>query len=295
MGILKEIPKFLGEMLKALKTIISTILKGLVEPAKKLFSDMWNGIKNIFAPIKDFFKEKFTAAKEAVTNAFANISKWFSDKWNAIKNTFANVGGFFKEKFTQAWTNIKNVFSGFGNFFGNLWNIIKNKFSAIGTKIGDAIGSSVKKGINGVIGSIESVINKGINMINGAIGLINKIPGVNIGLIKKVQFRRLETGGVVKKPTYAQVGENGAEAVVPLEKNTWWINQVVKKMKTAFDGLNNGKTADMNRTVKEEYSFGVLVKAFTKALERVKVELNDDVAGKFVEETVAKAIYGGIA
>ena len=46
----------------------------------------------------------------------------------------------------------------------------------MGTTIGDAIGGAVKAGINGIISMIEGVINKGIDMINGAINLINKIP-----------------------------------------------------------------------------------------------------------------------
>lgn len=42
--------------------------------------------------------------------------------------------------------------------------------------------------------------------------------------------RGYATGGVIDKPTYALVGEDGAEAVMPLEKNTGWIDQLAERL-----------------------------------------------------------------
>ena len=83
-----------------------------------------------------------------------------------------------------------------------------------------------------MLGIIEGIINGFFKLINGAIGLINKIPGVNIKKIKLVEFQRLAKGGVVEEATPAIFGEDGAEAVVPLEKNTEWIQKIAKKLHT---------------------------------------------------------------
>ena len=40
----------------------------------------------------------------------------------------------------------------------------------------------------------------------------------------------LAEGGVVDRPTPAIFGERGAEAVVPLENNTGWINRIAKQI-----------------------------------------------------------------
>jgi hypothetical protein len=40
----------------------------------------------------------------------------------------------------------------------------------------------------------------------------------------------LATGGVVRKATAAVIGEDGAEAVVPLEKNTGWIKKLAAEI-----------------------------------------------------------------
>ena len=51
------------------------------------------------------------------------------------------------------------------------------------------------------------------------IGKINQLPGVSISPIQTVSLPRLAKGGVVKRATTAMIGEDGAEAVIPLERN----------------------------------------------------------------------------
>jgi hypothetical protein len=43
-------------------------------------------------------------------------------------------------------------------------------------------------------------------------------------------------GGVVTRPTYALIGEQGAEAVMPLEKNTGWMDQVADRLSAKMGG-----------------------------------------------------------
>ncbi|MBR2329805.1 MAG: hypothetical protein IKA40_01020, partial [Clostridia bacterium] len=145
------------------------------------------------------------------------------------------VGSWFGNTFSAAWEAVKKVFANWGSFFSGLWDTIKNTFSKLGTAIADAIGGAVKAGINGVITIIENAVNGAIKLINGAIGLINKIPGVEIGKMKELSLPRLAKGGVVTRPTVAEIGENGAEVVMPLENNTKWIDLLANKITAAMD------------------------------------------------------------
>ncbi len=171
------------------------------------FTDRKNDICNAFSNIGNWFKDKFNNAKDGVQNAFQNVGNWFRDRKNDITNAFSNIGSWFKGKFQDAYNGIKNVFSNIGNFFSNIWNGIKNTFSALGTKIGDAIGGAVKSGINGVISLIERTINSAIRLINGGIGMINLIPGVSIGRINTLSLPRLAKGNVAYDETLAVFGE----------------------------------------------------------------------------------------
>lgn len=172
-------------------------------------------------------------------NNFEGFRDFLIGAWNTIKTTFSEVAKFFGRVFSDAWEAIKGVFSGWGSFFSGLWTTISTTFSKIGTNIANAISSAVKSGINGVISSIESTINKGIGLINGAIDLINKLPGVSVGKIGRLSFPRLAEGGIVDRSTFAEIGEDGREAVIPLEKNLGWLDQLARQL-TERMALNPG-------------------------------------------------------
>lgn len=158
------------------------------------------------------------------------LKNWFSNLWGDIKGIFKPVAEFFKDIWGKAFNAVKNVFAPIADFFGNIWGKIKDKFSNLGTSIGDAISSSVKSGINGIISLIERTINTAIGLINGAIRLINLLPGVNVGYIQKLYMPRLAKGGIIDSATIAMVGEQGKEAVVPLENNTEWMDKLADRL-----------------------------------------------------------------
>ena len=158
------------------------------------------------------------------------LKNWFSNLWGDIKGIFRPVAEFFKNIWGKAFNAVKNVFAPIVDFFSNIWGKIKDKFSNLGTSIGDAISSSVKSGINGIIWLIEGTINTAIGLINGAIRLINLLPGVNVGYVQKLHMPRLAKGGIVDSATIAMVGEQGKEAVVPLENNTEWMDKLADRL-----------------------------------------------------------------
>jgi phage-related protein len=205
------------------------LIKAAWDVVAGFFSGIWDAICEIFAPVGDWFAGIFSGAWEGIKSAWSGVTAFFSGIWTGITDAFAAVGTFFKDIFTGAWNAVKNVFSGVSSFFLGIWDKIKNAFSAIGVKIGDAISGAVKGAINGLLSIVEKTVNGFLKMINGAIGIINGIPGVNIKKLKMVEFTRLAEGTVVDKPTPAIFGEDGAEAVVPLERHTEWIQRVAQE------------------------------------------------------------------
>jgi hypothetical protein len=116
---------------------------------------------------------------------------------------------------------------------------VKNKFGDIGSKIGSTMGGAVKTAMNGIIKLIEGAINKGIGLINSAIKLANKLPTIKLSTMPKISLPRLAQGAVVDKETPAIIGEDGAEAVVPLERNTQWIDKVAAQFEGKMDGVSS--------------------------------------------------------
>ncbi len=198
-------------------TLIVAAIAGLVaafihlwnncEAFRNFWINIWKAIEVACSVAWKAISGFFSTAWSTVTGIWKGIGSFFSGCWSSIQNAFSSVGSFFKNTFSNAWTAIKNVFSGWGNFFGGLWTTIKDKFSSIGTNISSAISGAVKSGINGVISAIERTINSGVGLINGAINLINKIPGLSVGSIGKLSLPRLASGHVAREPMVAEIGE----------------------------------------------------------------------------------------
>lgn len=158
------------------------------------------------------------------------IKKWFGNLWEGIKDVFKNIGTWFKNIFNDAWKAVKGVFSGVGEFFAGVWNTIKKQFSEIGQKIGNAVSNSFSKAVNWVLDKAIGIINGFIKALNKAIGIINKIPGVDIKKIDMLEVPKMAKGGIVNSATLAMFGEQGREAVIPLENNTEWMDVLANRI-----------------------------------------------------------------
>ena len=207
------------------------IITKMVEIVIGLYVGLFNLlVDKIIKPIAEWVSKTVNNIKDWIKGAVDTIKGWFSGLWSKIKEIFSPVANFFKGVWNNAFNAVKTVFSPIVNFFSGIWGKIKDKFSSLGTSIGDAIGGAVKAGINGVISLIENSINSAISLINGAIKLINLLPGVSVGYVQKLHMPRLAKGGIVDSATIAMVGEQGKEAVVPLENNTEWMDKLADRL-----------------------------------------------------------------
>jgi phage-related protein len=242
-----------------------------VEGFRKFWISAWNLIKSAASKAKDaitkafsnlgsWFKEKFGQVQKAGQNAMDKVKGFFTSAKRKITSTFSNIGSWFGGKFRSAWNSIKNAFSGWGSFFGGLWTKIKSKFSSIGSALGKAMGSAVKSGLNKVLSTVESAINKGIGLINSAIRLANKLPGIGVGTLSKISLPRLEKGGVLKRGQIGILEGNGAEAVVPLENNRAWLSKVAKDL---------NELQSMNRPVQTGTQTNALMNRIITLLEQL--------------------------
>lgn len=238
--------------------------------AKAYFVGVWNSIKAAFSSAGTWFSSKFKAAYNGVKSAWSGTKAYFRGVWNSITGVFSNVSGWFRGKFQSAWSSIKAVFSGWGSFFGGLWSKIKSKFSSIGTSLGTSMGNAVKSGMNRVISTIQSTINKGISLINSAIRLANKLPGINVGTVPKLSLPRLAQGGILEKGQVGLLEGSGAEAVVPLERNKAWISKVA-------EDFNRLQQSQLNQDPGEIVDLLEKIIALLRELKKLNVYLDSNV------------------
>lgn len=205
------------------------------------FSNLWNGIKNIYNVVATWFSNIFKSAWNGIQSAWGSVKSWFSGIWDGIKGIFSAVGSWFSGIFTSAVNGIKNVFSGITGFFSGIWNSIKTIFSNVGTAIATGIKGAVSTAVNKVLSVACNIINGFIKAINFAIDIINAIPGVNIGRVQELSVPTMAKGGVVDSATLAMIGEQGKEAVVPLENNLGWLNKLADMLNERMGESDSGR------------------------------------------------------
>ena len=228
------IPDIVLALVEAIIENIPTILAGCLQVvtaifglAEDLFSGLWGYVQNWW---KDVQKVLGTIGGWVNDNVIKPVRNFFQGLWNGVKEIFANVGNFFRDKFNSAVTAIKNVISPIVNFFSGIWDKIKAIFNKVGATIGNAITNTVKTAVNGVLSVATRIINGFISAINVAISVINAIPGVHIKKLDRLEVPKMAKGGIVDSATLAVVGEQGKEAIVPLENNTEWIDKLADKI-----------------------------------------------------------------
>lgn len=245
-GIVSAFHTVIDPWIEIVKRISVIIYDAVIKPIADFFVGLWNGIV-----------EKATAAWEFIKGIFIPVANWFNDKIiQPVKKVFTGLWDGLKNGATNAWNGIKSVFSTVANFFGDIfgkaWAKVKAVFS-VGGKIFDGI----KDGIVTAFKTVVNAIIKGINKVvavpfKGLNGILDTLQGVSIVGVKPfnwIKWRapipeipQLAKGGVVKRATTAVIGEDGAEAVIPLEKNKQWIKAVAKEL------AENQKSVVVNQT-----------------------------------------------
>ena len=249
------------------------------------FEEIWNNIKAIFEPVIDWFKEKFETAWNTIKAIWTVVTEFFGDIWNGIKETFSSVGDWFSEKFETAVNNIKAVFSVIKNFFSGVWDGIKSVFGGVAdwfhdvfskawqkvkdvfstggkifTGIKDGIVNAFKTVVNGIIRGINKVIKIPFEKINSMLDVIQGIEVLGVepfkwlsGRLGIPQIPELEKGGIVKNRSFI-AGENGEEAIVPLEKNTGGLRKIATLLADEMQRSGNVIKGNNSNTV-NNYNF----------------------------------------
>ena len=226
----------------AVKTLFSTVASwyynSVIMPVQNFFQNSWNNIKN-FA----------VNAWNTIRNTFSVVSSWYYNSVIApVQNFFTNMWNNLKTGASNAWTGIKNVFGTVANFFQstfqNAWNKVKQVFSsggAIFQGIASGIYESFKNIVNSLISGINSVIYTPFSKIRSAINTIKSLsiggvyPFSGLPNISIPSIPYLAKGGLITSPTFAMVGEQGTEAVIPLDRDTKALDLIADRLKNNQD------------------------------------------------------------
>ena len=223
-------------MFQVVPSIIATSAALLTSPLTWIILGVTLLIAGLVALVRNF-----DTVKQVIFDGLQAIGVVFSDLWNGLKEGLAQVGEFFKTTFQNIWNTVTGIFGKIGGFFEGVYEKIKYIFQNIGQKVGDSIKGIIKGAVNGVLKTAENILNGPIRAVNAIIDVLNAIPGVDIGKLNEISLPRMAKGGLVDGATTAIIGEAGAEAVIPLERNTEnWTRPLATALAEQFQAQGIG-------------------------------------------------------
>ena len=180
-----------------------------------------------------FVGKVIQAALDIYNGFIAPVYRFMSQILAPVFVTFGSiVGGVFNTIVTVISDVLKNIFG----FLNGFIDFITGVFTGDWEKAWKGVKSMFENIIGGIGNIMKAPINFIINIINGFIDGLRSIkipdwvPGVGGKGIDIPRIPLLAKGGIIDRATLAVVGESGKEAVMPLENNTGWIDQLAGKI-----------------------------------------------------------------
>lgn len=165
--------------------------------------------------------------------------------WGAIGGAVTSIKNYFSAKIEEAGGNVgkgllNGVLSGLGNI--GAWlstNVVKPFVAGF-----SGLGNGVVELMENMINSIIKGLNKLFSGLNKFLSIGEKV-GINLSIptLKEVKLPRAAKGTIVSKATDLTVGEDGTEAVMPLERHTEWLDVMASKLSAKMSGGGTGPTS----------------------------------------------------
>lgn len=171
----------------------------------------WDDIKAVVTRVADSIKEKIENMKAKVVESFTNLKEGITSRIEAIKSSVAEKFNAIKEKMLKPIQNardkVKEMIEKIRSFFNFTWSLPKLKMPHL--------------------------------KITGEFSISPpKVPKFSVDWYAR--------GGVFDKPTLftsggrlGGLGEAGAEAIVPLENNTQWLDKIADRLSDKLGGGRN--------------------------------------------------------
>ena len=297
---LSEVWNTIIETVTSAITTVKTVIENVFNAVKDKITEIWNAISTVISTVVTAIKDKITAIWTGISNVITNVV-------NAISSTISSVFNGVKSFVSSVWNGIKNTISnainGAKNTVSNVVDGIKSKVTGVFDTIKNTvtnIWNGIKNTISNTIEGARDKVKAAIEKIKGFFNFSWELPKLKLPHFSLTGEFSLSPPSVPKfgvewyakamknpmlldSPTIFGMqgnkllgaGEAGAEVVAGADK-------LMSMIRSAVDTTSR-PTA--------ETDFRTMLNAFKAALREMKIEMDSDEMGRFVERTVADAIY----
>ena len=240
--------EFCDMVIKPLSDVLCDVFAIAVKTVYDILTSLWN---NVLVPLATFLLDTFTKVIQSAIEVWNSwkpyiqmIMDIFMNLWNSVlKPLVSYLADVFASRLNSIFTSVKSIIGNIRGILSGLIDFVTGVFTGNWRKAWQGVCDIFKNVFGGLMNILKTPLNAAIDLINKGIDGINSIGfdipdilgGGHVGL-SVPHIPRLATGGILRQPTLALVGEGGAEAVMPLERNTGWITQLAQRLHTEANG-----------------------------------------------------------
>lgn len=220
--IISELATLLSETLAPVFEALSPIFMAISEALSPIFEIFTQLLQVVLPAIMPLIKEIAKLLGGVLGTAIKSISGAIQGVANILGGLIDFITGIFTGNWEKAWNGIKSIFKGVWDTF---YNIVKLPINLI------------IKGINFLWNGIYQAVKGIVDSIGSIAGAIGDVFGQDWHFSMPDEpplIPELEEGGVLEKGQVGLLEGNGDEAVVPLSKNTGWIDKVAAKISSGI-------------------------------------------------------------
>lgn len=174
MSAVSPIISFIGSVISAVMAVISPIVT--------FVADIIAGIVQVIGTIIGTVTGIFSTVFSIISGIWSNISNFITTVINAISTVISTLTGIVGGVFNGIYSVVSSVMGNVRSFITGVFNGIKSAWTGL-TGFVSGVFSGISNAVNSLVSKVKGFVNGVIGGINGAIGVINLIPGVSIGKI----------------------------------------------------------------------------------------------------------------
>lgn len=229
-----------------------------VESVKNWFNDMKEKTTQKIEEMKEKVSEKFSAMKETMGTIMQAAKDTVNEKLNNMKQAYEEHGGGIKGIAAAAIEGVKGYYTAGFTFIdkltdGKLSNIAKTMKSKMDEAKQTVLNilENIKEKFDSILSAASNIVKKAIDKIKSYFKFEWSLPRIKLPhfsisgsfslsppRVPHFSVSWYKLGGIFDSPTLfpygngsiGGLGENGAEAVVPLEKNTQWLDKIASML-----------------------------------------------------------------
>lgn len=228
----------------------------LKEKAQEKLESIKDKFSEIGENIKETTAEKFEGARDKANDAIEAMKEHASGRLNDIKNAYQEHGGGVKGIVAAYMETIRGHYQTkydainqlTGGKLGEVVNKVKDKMSQASSKAKESL-DKIKQSFTDIFEKCKNVVSNAVEKCKSLMNFQWSLPklklphlsisgsfSINPPSVPRFSISWYKLGGVFDQPTLFNygngqiggLGEDGAEAIVPLEKNTEWLDRIAE-------------------------------------------------------------------